>query len=96
MSKKISEKELNNVSGGCASGVDCYHELYCYDANNTQIGSVIKTKITRCISDANKDLFDKSKELYLDNINIKYIKWVYFVDYKIEKEGINYREIMLS
>jgi len=47
MAKKIDEKELNNVSGGCGGKSEPSYvgTLYCYDSNN-QLIDTLKTEQT--------------------------------------------------
>jgi len=93
MSKKISEKELNNVSGGCGGDDNTlYHKLYCFDSNNVQIGSVVVTPRFSNKNDADKSLFNKSEELYLGNANIAYIKWELYDGSEKKESGSNNRE----
>jgi len=90
MAKKLNEKELNNVSGGCGgdSNSKFYYTLTCYDSNNVQIGPKTESAHFKDVKDQFKIRNEAIEKLLNSNPNIYLIIYVFSGD---GKEGRHHR-----
>jgi len=81
MAKKMDEKELNNVSGGCGDKTEIWdYKLTCFDYNNNQVGptsyylpnSSSETEVKKVIKDECIRIFNDDKNIYkIEYVTIK-------------------------